>query len=334
MYFNEKNADFYLNDYYFYKNIVATDNMKIENTYNFLSDIKVNDSIIGTHNLVAMGSIQANTINVKGDLICFNNIKAEDIDVGGKLICFGEISTSHLSLGDNSYINRGNTFELNSNANLYVNQTFELNSSLKVHNAIFMDGIFGDGNINANNVIVDSFCDIERVNSTNKYINLVSKEESSSDINNNEEFFKTSNPIPNIKVTNIFTGEIEEIKEEFIIIKSDIGRCRVNVKDSLTNLNTYKNKKIIKFSVKDISTIGNTEVLDATRKDIFINKLFYNEVSKYDIKSIFIKEINIENDVEILIFSPNFGHSDFDKLKEIESKISIELDKAVEIKLL
>lgn len=334
MNFNEKNADFYLNSCYFYKGNVATDNMKIDNTYTFLSNINVDNSIVATHNLIVMGSIKASKINVNGNLICFNDIETKDITVEGKLICFGEISIVNAHFGENSYLDKGNISNLESNSNLYVNETFQLDNNLKVNNGIFMDGIFGDGKIEANNIIVESFCEMQDVNVTNKYIILEEPQERCQQTNNKDVIPEPLNSNSSFKVENLFYGQVEEITQELVIIQSDIGKCIVKAKDSLTDLNTYAKDKNIKFSIKDINAIRTSNVLDATRKDIFINKLFYNEMSNYDIKSTFIKEINIDDIIEIIIFSPNFEDCDIDKLKEIESRISMELNKEIRIKLL
>ena len=134
---------------YFHESYIVTGDLKAPKVY-------------GSYDLVILGDLTADEIEVKGKLTVTGKIRTRDLYVEKSLVCGKEIASGRIVVSGNLQAESIYCDVLNCYGNVVVQTIAEVNKEIEAHNSfVALEGIIGKGNICSSKIITGEYFEFE-----------------------------------------------------------------------------------------------------------------------------------------------------------------------------
>ena len=247
--------------------------------------------IRANYDLTVIGDIEADVIEINGELIVNGNIKAERLTCA-KLFCSGRVQVEKIFCDEDIMSKNVTCNDINVQGSLLVSDTLLVDKSCSVdRNIMAGEGISGNGELSAVSTIVGEYFDFDgEINSNIYEIETMFKsvvEKEDDDLDNTECSFDT---LLDVYISN-FLGSI--MKEEEDTILEEISKCAKVQKISFNELH---------YLLSEIDRISYMDEIENLRDYIIVkyaDSVLPNVIKEYEtIEHVFnnlIKLVDYEN---------------------------------------
>ena len=295
--------DIYFNESY----IVICDNAKVK-------------SIHASYDLTIYGSIEANIIDVHGDLNIIGNVICKKMTVK-KVLCSGNIKAVDLMCDDEIMADTVHIVDADLTGNLLVNKTMTITGKFNsIRNVLVGEGVVAADDYKADATAVIDYFDVDCKDDLN-YIEMMDgfKHDVPNNTDVNLPFDKRIE-----KITSDFNASLTEAEDEDDIVKkiNEIGKVQGD---------SYKNVHYVLKKIIDISYVDEIETLNQYLYISYGKKYFPKVLLEYEtiepVFSSYLENVEIESlkcvpeDMEDLSFMIYINHDIFSDNEGIYEKI-------------
>lgn len=234
--YNDENGTYIksLGAYCYVGDIKENEDLHFETSYILIGDIFTTKNILCNHSLIVLGKLEGCNIITKEDLVCFSSVKANDIVVSKDFIALKDVKSVNLNISGKMFVS-----ELQTKGNLLVQKetaifktAFIEGKADIVGDLMCFEGLSGTGYLNARQVFVKDYCDLELHHSA--YICL------------NENYSSNTTSSKNLNWCNI---DLSSLETEIIDTVNIIHKLSISIEKSFDGVEKNLDWEEIKYKL-------------------------------------------------------------------------------------